>query len=87
MIIGILIAGVTLVAGLYNLDKGEISFWMVLCGVVIGMCSMLFGIITIHCPKCGEKWIWSAIRTQPAGHWLGSIMHDRGCTVCGSRFE
>lgn len=69
--------------GLLNLDKGAISFWIIISGMLIGISTFIIGCMVIRCPKCGSKWLWVAIKNQSLNSWLLSLTNNGSCPECG----
>jgi hypothetical protein len=66
-----------------NSLTAESFFVCMFVGMVFVFVSACFGCISIRCPSCGKRWIWEAVRKQPASMWLASLLGNRVCPDCG----
>ena len=73
-----------LMAGTALLFAG-FSFGIVLVpiGFAIGLGSAIFAVAAIRCPRCGNRWVWSAMRTQASDSWLAWLLARSECPECG----
>jgi predicted RNA-binding Zn-ribbon protein involved in translation (DUF1610 family) len=55
-----------------------------LSAMVIGLGAFVFGCTAIKCPKCGERWLWRAVRTRSSGSWLHWLQSQDRCPACGA---
>ena len=85
VIYGSVVGGVALFGGLLIIDKGTISFWIMITGMLIGILTFIIGCIIIRCPVCGSRWLWVAIKNQSLNSWLLSLANNNSCPECGSQ--
>ena len=50
---------------------------------VIFLCGGFVWVWRIRCPKCGLRWFFYAIRTEPIGEWLPWLKSFSACPKCG----
>jgi Na+/melibiose symporter-like transporter len=82
---GSIVSAVCFFAGLALLGGKQpaIAVWLVLLGIGMFACSMLFACAFIRCPHCGTRWVWLAVTRSDAVEWVSSVMSQGVCRACG----
>jgi len=72
-----------LVAAGYNQDLPQSYYFpMIYLGLFINGFSVAFPVLAIRCPRCGSRWLATALR-KPLDIWYRSMMQLPRCPVCG----
>ena len=73
-----------MMVGLLTLSSGRpsVTFGLAIAGIMLGAAGFIFACASVRCPKCGARWLWLAIRYQPAGLWLLWVMNQQRCPTC-----
>ena len=79
------LVGLALVFSALNGIAGEnvnLSIFLVLSGIGLGIAGFILGVVTVQCPKCGTRLLWKAVREQPSQRWLFWLMALEECPAC-----
>jgi hypothetical protein len=50
---------------------------------IIGVC---YPMLAVRCPKCGDAWVWRAMRRLPHRQWLQWLLAQDSCPRCATDF-
>jgi hypothetical protein len=56
-------------------------------GFLMVLCGMLYGTMSIRCPRCGTRWVSLAIRQSSATSWIEWLLTRSQCPVCNECFK
>lgn len=56
--------------GLANLENKETALVFSLSGMGIGIFSIIYGWVSIRCPKCKAPWLWLGVSGKSSNEWL-----------------
>lgn len=59
------------------------SLGTTLVGATAGLGAAAAACLSIQCPRCKTKWLWTAVRTQDHRQWLAWLQQQRTCPKCG----
>ena len=60
----------------------NLSIFLVLSGLSLGIAGFILGVVTVKCPKCGARLLWKAVKEQPSQNWLFWLMGLDKCPAC-----
>ena len=76
--------GLLVVFGLVNSNAtAEVGVIGVVGGLVLCLSGMIYVFASIRCPRCRERVLWTAARSQVAGQWLRDLLQKPSCPRCG----
>jgi len=55
---------------------------LVLCGIIVALASLIFGIVSIRCPNCKTPWLWQGISGKSSNQWLIWLLSRTECPKC-----
>jgi hypothetical protein len=85
--IGGTFASVVLIFGAYtfraSLSPGwyQLTMW---AGILAGLFSLAFPVLSIRCPSCRARWFWLAISMEHGSRWYEWLVSRSSCPVCGA---
>ena len=80
------VSGILMIFAQWRIDalSADQFALVMLSAIVIGLGGLIFACSAISCPKCGARWLWRAVRTQPSGNWLHWLHSQDACPACGA---
>jgi hypothetical protein len=84
--------GWKLVAGIVGNWLGAAALWWGLRedkprfgfgGLLLALVAMVSVAIAIRCRRCGARWLWMAVSTQPDLQWWKWLVAQEVCPKCG----
>lgn len=51
-------------------------------GIALGFGTFLAACLSIRCPRCGARWLWTAMRTQHHVGWWNWLCAQKVCPKC-----
>ena len=82
------LVGLALLAAVLKGFVGQninLSIFLILSGLGLGLAGFILGCVTIKCLDCGARLLWKAVREQPSGSWFTWLMGLERCPACGAR--
>jgi hypothetical protein len=81
--LGFVFAGFFVMAyGLSDLES-VMGVNLALIGMATGLMAFALMLISIHCPECGMRWLWAAVRNADHLQWFNWLVAQRVCPRCG----
>jgi hypothetical protein len=56
-------------------------------GALVAVGGVLYGTLSIRCPKCRTRWVALAMRKRDVGGWLAWLLSLKACPICGEDFD
>src|SRR2546425_657535 len=78
-LVGQILGALSLLAGLHGRGSPLLAFG----GLLLAAIATVGPWISIRCAKCGTRWLWMAVRTQPNLQWLRWLGEQERCPTCG----
>lgn len=67
-----------------EIKSHSLAAFLVLGGLIVGLSSLIFGIVSVRCPNCKAPWLWQGMSGQSPGNWLIWLMSRTACPKCKS---
>lgn len=64
-------------------ESAELSMVVVAIGLLLGMGGFMWACISVRCPKCETKLLWTVLTEKAVQNWLVFLIGLRKCPVCG----
>ena len=80
-----IVGGLALFYGIYMINKDgkpDVVVPFMLGGIVLALGSLVFGSLSVRCPKCKTRWLWEAISKKSSNNWLAWLMAQPVCPSC-----
>ena len=74
--------GLLLVGSIAPAFEASGMSWTV--GSILAIGGYAFGLLTLRCPECGNRWFWSAAM-DPG--WYGPLFKKPACPACKRQFD
>ena len=53
------------------------------CGIFLGFATFTWFIVTLRCPHCPAKLVWTMVSSRPHSSWLIDLAALERCPACG----
>ena len=54
-----------------------------LVGTLLSIATLVLAAVAVRCPSCGISLVWFALSRKSTGAWLGWLLEETTCPVCG----
>jgi endogenous inhibitor of DNA gyrase (YacG/DUF329 family) len=79
---GLMIGFLLMTIGLHG-ARADKNVGLVLAGLSLEVLTTIAACLSVQCPVCGARWLWSALRHQHSSAWLMWLRAQRVCPACG----
>lgn len=82
----LILSGISMVIGVLNINaaaSAELYFYYVSACAIVGISSFVIACVSIKCPSCGSRWLWSAVNSKASKEWQYWLNSLEVCPECG----
>ena len=85
-LLGIVVSVALIGYVIYHGQTNALAFDLLGLSMVLGIVGFAYPLLSIRCPRCGDRWLWRAASTKPHPHALRWLAEQERCPKCEATF-